>query len=234
MDLKTFINAGKHKMMPIKSSPEETNKFVAYQIICGVNYCLTKGIINRDIKPQNVLIYDDGTVKIADFGLARAAICSFDSGITNEVYTLWYRPPEILLGAKYEDSADVWALGCTLYELYDNLPLFPGSSQWDMVVAFEEEFGSLIQLWPEIANLPNWHSMYLIGKKDQSKLSLIEDKHVKDIIKGMLSINPHTRSRLQHVLQDSYFDSVRDPSLQIYYYLFLHPNPPRTISASRI
>lgn len=125
-DLHGFIKKGKHAFMPIKKTAEETDKYVAFQFINGVSYCIDKGIINRDIKPQNVLIYEDGTVKVSDFGLARAAICSVDSGITSVVYTLWYRPLEILLGGKYDDAADVWAVGCTLYELYMGEPLFPG------------------------------------------------------------------------------------------------------------
>lgn len=188
----------------------ETDKFIAYQIICGVNYCLSKGIINRDIKPDNVLIYADETVKISDFGLCRSMICSFDSGITNEVYTLWYRPPEVLLGAKYGDAADIWAVGCTLFELYTSISLFPGDSEIDMIIRIGKEFGKIDVLWPEVINLPNWSPNYSTRQTKFPRLNSIKNPEALGIIKGMLAIKPSNRSRLQDVLSNTYFDTVRD------------------------
>ena len=211
LDLLEFIKGGKHVLMPLKQTSEETDKFVAYQIVCGINYCLTKGILNRDIKPSNILITEDGTVKIADFGLARASMCSFDSGATNEVYTLWYRPPEILLGGKYRDPADIWATGCTLYELYTGYALFPGKNETDMLMKIGYEFGKLDVLWPEVVNMPNWQNSLSLNSRS-SRASLIKDLDAKDMILGMLTINPSTRTRLQTVVSNVYFDSVRVPN----------------------
>ena len=214
-DLLNYIRDKKHDFLPIKATPAETDKSVAYQIICGVNYCLSKGILNRDIKSPNVLIYEDGTVKVADFGLARTAVCAFDSGITNEVYTLYYRPPEVILGGRYEDAADVWAVGCVLYDLYATQFLFPGDNENDMMARFWLEFGNLDSHWPAIINLPNWRPL-LIAKSRSSKLDRVADKSALRIIRGMLMIDPSKRSRLQDVLKDPYFDSVRVPKNEVH------------------
>lgn len=212
-DLKGFIDSGKHRFMPVKSTPEETDKHFAYQILCGVNYCLTKGIINRDIKPQNILVYEDGTAKIADFGLARASNCSFDTGATREVYTLWYRPPEVLLGAKYSDPADVWAVACTLYELYTSRPLFPGNTETGMIMRFGKEFGKLNVLWPGVVDMPDWRPGYSVNQEG-APLSLMKDMEMKTILLSLLEIDPHRRPYLQQIISASYFDTVRNSAIE--------------------
>lgn len=86
--------------------------------------------MHRDIKPSNLLIGEDNkTIKLADFGLARTFGLPLKT-YTHEVVTLWYRAPEILLGAKiYSTAIDMWSLGCIFYELVHNKPLFQGKSE---------------------------------------------------------------------------------------------------------
>ena len=82
------------------------------QMLDGILYCHSNRVIHRDLKPQNLLIDANGNLKIADFGLARSFTVPLPS-LTHEVVTLWYRPPEILLGQKiYTPSIDVWSIGC--------------------------------------------------------------------------------------------------------------------------
>ena len=87
----------------------------------------------RDLKPQNLLIDAHGSIKLADFGLARAFGFPVRT-YTHEVVTLWYRAPEILLGAKfYSTSVDTWSLGCIYAEMVTRKPLFPGDSEIDQL-----------------------------------------------------------------------------------------------------
>jgi serine/threonine protein kinase len=98
------------------------------QMLKGMIYLNQKNIIHRDIKGANILISDKGIVKIADFGLARYhEPWNKKIQYTNKVVTLWYRAPELLLGAKYyTDTVDMWSLGCVFAEMFLGRVLFPG------------------------------------------------------------------------------------------------------------
>jgi len=221
-DLFYYLNNGGFNLKAFKSAKSENDKSIAYQMISGVNYYLSRGIINRDLKPMNILIYADGTVKVADFGLSRPMISSFDSGATEDQYTLWYRPPEVLFGGKYTESADIWALGCTLYEIYTAKPLFREWSQGSMIYRIFMEFGRLECLWPSIVDLPHWDNFkYISTNHTTNNIGLIEIPEIKSMIRGMLSINPELRTPLHTILKDSYFDSVRHPAEDLVSYSYI-------------
>lgn len=103
-------------------------KILMFQLLRGLHYCHQKRILHRDLKPQNLLISNTGELKLADFGLARAKSVPTKT-FSNEVVTLWYRPPDVLLGSnEYTTSIDMWGVGCIFYEMVCGKPLFPGST----------------------------------------------------------------------------------------------------------
>ena len=123
-DLKRIMDEKREEKLPLK-----TIKEYFYQIIKGLNYLHKKKIIHRDLKPQNLLINSENKIKICDFGLARGYGVPVKT-YTNEVVTLWYRPPDILLGNKiYDISCDIWSAGCIFAEMLLGHPLFSGKNE---------------------------------------------------------------------------------------------------------
>lgn len=113
----------------------EQIKCIISQIVEALHHIHSQGFMHRDIKPSNIYLMYDGTVKIGDFSIARKIHNNKDQNQeeseekTGNVTTRFYRAPEIIYGSKYYDqSIDIWGLGCTLAELVLHQTLFPGSS----------------------------------------------------------------------------------------------------------
>ena len=108
-------------------------KIYIKQILNGVHTCHCNRIMHRDMKPQNILIGTDGNLKLADFGLARTFSVPVRP-FTHEVVTLWYRAPELLLGAlQYSIAVDMWSVGCIFWEICTLKPLFDGLDEIPMI-----------------------------------------------------------------------------------------------------
>ncbi|KAF9802957.1 hypothetical protein SFRURICE_011419 [Spodoptera frugiperda] len=117
----------------------------------------TISIRQRNLKPSNILLTEDGILKVADFGWAR----DFDMGISNQQYTpvvvtRWYRAPELLLHSKtYGTPIDMWSVGCIFAELINLQPLFPGTSEINQLKIMYEVLGTPSDtVWPGYSALP--------------------------------------------------------------------------------
>jgi serine/threonine protein kinase len=126
------------------------------QILSGVHACHCNRIMHRDLKPQNILVGQDGLLKIADFGLARAFSVPLRP-LTQEVVTIWYRAPEIFLGSpEYTIAVDMWSVGCIFYEMIKLVPLFQASEDIEMIDRIFSVLGTPNdQMWPGFSQLPN-------------------------------------------------------------------------------
>jgi serine/threonine protein kinase len=122
-----------------------------FQLLRGLEYCHKRKVLHRDIKPQNLLISEAGDLKLADFGLARAKSVPTKT-YSNEVVTLWYRPPEVLLGSiEYNSEIDMWGVGCIFYEMLIGKPMFPGASvEEELELIFKYLGTPTEESWPGI------------------------------------------------------------------------------------
>jgi len=118
-------------------------------------------IMHRDLKPQNILVHADGTLKLCDFGLAREFGIPSDVR-TQEVVTLWYRAPEILLGWKnYTYASDIWSIGCILAEMWNRRTLFAGDSEIDQLHRIFRVCGTPHEeVWSGCSSLPNYRGSF--------------------------------------------------------------------------
>ena len=111
--------------------------------------------MHRDLKPSNILLGQDGKLKIADFDLARQVAIGHKK-LTHEVVTLYYRPPEILLGFQfYTDSIDMWSVGCIFYELATFQMLFKSETELEQIDKIFKKLGSPTkETWSGYQNSP--------------------------------------------------------------------------------
>lgn len=184
-------------------------KSYLHQLLKGLAYCHSRRILHRDLKLQNLLVDKHGIIKLADFGLARNMSLPLRV-YTKEVVTLWYRPPEILLGSDiYGPPVDIWSLGCIFYEMLTKKVLFPGDSEIDQLFKTFQILGTPNEAqWKDVSkmpyyktNFPNW------GSKDLRKLINTNDD-AADLLGKMLSFDPFKRISAQDAMQHQYFDEL--------------------------
>uniref|UniRef100_A0A7S3NG81 Protein kinase domain-containing protein n=1 Tax=Euplotes harpa TaxID=151035 RepID=A0A7S3NG81_9SPIT len=119
-------------------------QFFLYQILRGMKYVHSAGILHRDLKPRNLLVNSNCDLKICDFGLARAEIPElYEAGaMTDYISTRWYRAPELLLGSEdYSGSVDMWSIGCIFAEMLLRKPILPGQDSENQLELIVELLG---------------------------------------------------------------------------------------------
>ncbi|KAI4599909.1 TFIIH complex serine/threonine-protein kinase subunit kin28 [Pestalotiopsis sp. 9143b] len=123
----------------------------------GVWFCHENFVLHRDIKPNNLLIAADGEVKLADFGLARSFSDPY-MPMTSNVITRWYRPPELLFGAKhYSGAVDIWSVGCVIAELVLRVPYMAGNTELEQIKLICDFVGTPTEdNWPGVTSLKGY------------------------------------------------------------------------------
>jgi serine/threonine protein kinase len=132
-------------------------KCYMHQLLSGLEHCHNHGVLHRDIKGSNLLIDNGGILKIADFGLASTFDPNHKRPMTSRVVTLWYRPPELLLGATdYSVGVDLWSAGCILAELLAGKPIMPGRTEVTSYIIVSLYFICCVICQPFISILINF------------------------------------------------------------------------------
>ncbi|XP_017843319.2 cyclin-dependent kinase 12 isoform X1 [Drosophila busckii] len=192
---------------------EENNASIMKQLLDGLNYCHKKNFLHRDIKCSNILMNNQGKVKLADFGLARLYNADDrERPYTNKVITLWYRPPELLLGEeRYGPSIDVWSCGCILGELFLKRPLFQANAEMAQLETISKICGSPVPaVWPNVIKLPLFHTL---KQKKTHRRRLREDFEFMpapalDLLDKMLDLDPDKRITAEDALKSVWLRNI--------------------------
>ncbi|KAJ5045731.1 MAPK protein hog1 [Penicillium rubens] len=204
-DLNTILKA--------KRVEDQFAQYFMYQIMRGLKYLHSAGVIHRDLKPSNILVNENCDLKICDFGLARVQ----ESHMTGYVSTRYYRAPEIMLTwRKYNEKVDIWSAGCIFAELLLGEPLFPGKNHINQFCVITDLLGNP----PEevIKNITSENTLNFINslpKRNRTPISQLIPKanaQAAALIDSMLQFDPQVRISATESLASPYLAPYHDPS----------------------
>lgn len=209
------------------------NKYI-YQMIYGLTFLHSRDIYHRDFKPSNIL-YDGekDCVLLTDFGSSTALTCSMDTILKEDVVTLWYRPPELLLGGNiYSGSADIWGLGCTIFELFTNEALFRADSRVEQTLEIFKVIGTPNDItWPGVTNYPYYEETFPQYHPNWSYVKRKMPGEWYEFIQYILIGNPSLRPTTFDLINSDRFDEYREeiiPSFSCLDNLYLREMPNKT------
>ncbi|OQE07668.1 hypothetical protein PENVUL_c012G09001 [Penicillium vulpinum] len=210
-----------HHLIRTASKPLETKfiQFFAYQLLRGLKYIHSAGVIHRDLKPSNILVNENCDLKICDFGLAREQ----DHQMTGYVSTRYYRAPEIMLTwQRYSYAVDIWSTGCIVAEMLLGKVLLPGKDNMHQFRLITEMFGKPPkEIMETVYSETTMKFVNSLPKTKPRPLAAVlgdVDPAAIDLLKKMLNLDPQKRitatDALTHPYVSAYHDSTDEPECQ--------------------
>lgn len=213
-----------HDLAGLAASPgttftEPQVKCYLQQLLQGLDHCHSRGVLHRDIKGSNLLLDNGGILKIADFGLATFFHPDQKQPLTSRVVTLWYRPPELLLGAtEYGVAVDLWSTGCILAELLAGKPIMPGRTEVEQLHKIFKLCGSPSEEYWKKSKLPH---ATIFKPKQPYKRCIAETfkdfpQSALSTLETLLAIEPADRGTASSSLKSEFFTTkplACDPSV---------------------
>ena len=181
-------------------------QYFMFQLLNGLDALHSARVLHRDIKPQNILINEDCTLKLCDFGLSRFTYdgqkVKDTKRFTSYVQSRWYRAPEICGKRNFTcgKSVDIWSVGCIFGELFTGSPIFQGSR--DQLSVIMRTLGNRV--------VEKYHSPLI--KRYSSKEGLetrVKDPDALDLMRKMLDLDPSKRPSAKECLKHRYFTQAR-------------------------
>lgn len=206
-----------HHLYDGEPMPEDQSKCAARHLLRGLRYLHRNNIAHRDIKVENLMVSEDGILKVIDFGLSRR--CSPQNrAVTPQVATRWYKPPEILLESPtHGPEVDIWAAGCVIVELLTNQILFKGESDLQQINLIVDILGKpLPNIWPGVVNCRVYSKQ--IKLKDQpfnrlnGRLGHLKCGPAIPMLERMFVYDPTRRATANDCLQDDWFQKAPLPA----------------------
>ncbi|KAI8921752.1 kinase-like domain-containing protein [Entophlyctis helioformis] len=200
----------------VRFSPGQIKSYMR-QLLEGIRYLHKNRILHRDMKGSNILIDNEGHLRIADFGLARTFVETDHKGYTNMVVTRWYRPPELLMGAtKYTTSIDMWGVGCVFGEMLRRRPILTGADDMDQLDKIFMLCGT-----PDDETWPGYRGLPMLDAAAGGLVSSFKTRHRRSILDkfpphhyapttvrlldGLLVLDPARRLTADQALVHEYF-----------------------------
>lgn len=185
----------------------------------AVWFCHDNFVLHRDIKPNNCLIASDGTVKLADFGLARSfADAAGARPMTANVITIWYRPPELLFGAPfYSGAVDIWSVGVLFAELITRAAYLPGQTEVEQISLICRTIGTPTdEVWPGVTKLPHYavpEERFPVHPKEvyMQRFGSVGDQGV-DLLMRMLILDPRKRITAREMMEHRWWRTEPKPT----------------------
>ncbi|XP_028753670.1 protein IMPAIRED IN BABA-INDUCED STERILITY 1 isoform X2 [Neltuma alba] len=212
-----------HDITGLLSSPdikfsESQIKCYMKQLLSGLDHCHSRGVMHRDIKGSNLLVNNEGILKVADFGLAKFSVSGNKQPLTSRVVTLWYRPPELLLGSTdYGPSVDLWSVGCVFAELLFRKPVLQGRTEVEQLHKIFKLCGSPPDEYWKKTKLPH----ATLFRPQQTYNSCLQETFkdfpitTVNLLQTLLSIESYKRGTASSALLSEYFKTkpyACDPS----------------------
>jgi p38 MAP kinase len=202
-----------HRLLTSRPLEKQFIQYFLYQILRGLKYVHSAGVVHRDLKPSNILVNENCDLKICDFGLARIQ----DPQMTGYVSTRYYRAPEIMLTwQKYDVAVDIWSTGCIFAEMLEGKPLFPGKDHVNQFSIITELLGTppddVIETICSENTLRFVQSLPKRQRVPFSEKLRCNDESALDLLEKMLVFDPRKRINAPECLSHEYVSPYHDPT----------------------